>query len=155
MLDLNIVSFCTCIHPVSRRCNKQSKHAIQIGETEKLNLLIGENAVKKRGIGLDVQGESAERALSLGHAILKVHSLILSICILEIKTNVTVKKVKQYLICPRTRGRFLVRFMLESKGTSKYCGDKGEQLGQCEGHIQKDRMTDKTPGDKSQTMLAQ
>lgn len=27
----------------------------------------------------------------------------------------------RYLICPLTSGRFLVRFMLESKGTSKYC----------------------------------
>lgn len=28
------------------------------------------------------------------------------------------------MICPRTSGRFFVRFMLESKGTSKYCGDR-------------------------------
>lgn len=31
---------------------------------------------------------------------------------------------KLYLICPLTSGRFFVRFMLESKGTSKYCGDR-------------------------------
>lgn len=30
----------------------------------------------------------------------------------------------RYLICPLTSGRFFVRFMLESKGTSKYCGDR-------------------------------
>lgn len=31
------------------------------------------------------------------------------------------QKGKRYLICPLTSGRFFVRFMLESKGTSKYC----------------------------------
>ena len=35
---------------------------------------------------------------------------------------------KLYLICPLTSGRFFVRFMLESKGTSKYCGDRNTSV---------------------------
>lgn len=35
-----------------------------------------------------------------------------------------------HLICPRTNGLFLVRFMLESKGTSKYCGKTIRKISQ-------------------------
>lgn len=39
-------------------------------------------------------------------------------------TVFNMQKGKYYLICPLTSGRFFVLFMLESKGTSKYCGDR-------------------------------
>lgn len=35
-----------------------------------------------------------------------------------------------HLICPRTSGLFFVRFMLESKGTSKYCGKTMRKMSQ-------------------------
>lgn len=38
------------------------------------------------------------------------------------------KDIQLYLICPLTSGRFFVRFMLESKGTSKYCGDRNTSV---------------------------
>lgn len=41
-----------------------------------------------------------------------------------VKRDATIRKEQLYLICPLTSGRFFVRFMLESKGTSKYCGDR-------------------------------
>lgn len=58
----------------------------------------------------------------------RVHEVILKRPYEDAGPNLSWRRLTRwrrwYLICPLTSGRFFVRFMLESKGTSKYCEER-------------------------------